>query len=221
MFFYSDGNPCRCVSPMCALNVWHCGTGQTAFAVRDWLRVKIQEQPAVSTHRQSLRVDEMCFTTPVPISSHRLRCCFYLFLSIKTYRQWLIFRSICLRFLPFSVHASPSSSLTFSFPSAQSHHAGSLFLANLFLIHYWGLFFFLASQNKEREQIFCIFNAFDEKCIISHFSTIRTGKLLAGHNTPSHEMVWDRERKFQQWDLSYMDMVEGRETYCRLTLYFS
>lgn len=34
-----------------------------------------------------------------------------------------------------------------------------------------------------------------EKCSISHFSAIRTGKLLAGHNTPSHEMMRDKERK--------------------------
>lgn len=35
-------------------------------------------------------------------------------------------------------------------PSAQSYHTGSLFLANLFLIHYWDLFFFLESQNEEK-----------------------------------------------------------------------
>lgn len=37
-----------------------------------------------------------------------------------------------------------------SLPAAQSYHTGSLFLANLSLIHYWDLFFFLESQNEEK-----------------------------------------------------------------------
>lgn len=90
--------------------------------------------------------------------------------------------------IPFT---SPLPPVLSSLPSAQSHHTGSLFLANLSLIHYWGLFFFLESQNKEGERIFWIFNAPYEKCIISHFSTIWTGKLLAGHKAPSHEMMRD------------------------------
>ena len=101
-------------------------------------------------------------------------------------------------FCPSIHHALQSplfSSLPLCLPSAQSHHNGSLFLANLSLIHYWDLFFFLESQNEEGERIFWIFNAPHEKCSISHFSAIRTGKLLAGHNTPSHEMMRDKERK--------------------------
>lgn len=101
------------------------------------------------------------------------------------------------------------SLLTLPLPSAQSHHTGSLFLANLSLIHYWGLFFFLQSQNKERERIFWIFNAPHEKWIISHFSTIRTGKLFAGHNGPSHEMTGDREEK--ETVASHMERWRGPE----------
>lgn len=56
------------------------------------------------------------------------------------------FPSICVhlsRYVqPFIIPPlTPRLSLT----SAQSHHTGSLFLANLSLIHYWDLFFFLES----------------------------------------------------------------------------
>lgn len=114
------------------------------------------------------------------------------------------FPSVCLHLsrhvhsytIPSNSLLTPSphtiSSLPLYLPSAQSHHTGSLFLANLSLIHYWDLFFFLESQNEEGERIFWIFNAPHEKCNISHFSTIWTGKLLAGHNTPSHEMMHAR-----------------------------
>lgn len=48
---------------------------------------------------------------------------------------------------------------------------------------------------KKGERIFWIFNFPHEKWIISHSSTIRTGKLLAGHNTRSHEMMRAGERE--------------------------
>lgn len=65
--------------------------------------------------------------------------------------------------LPFSLNLSASFSLcpsihhplyppphSLSLPSAQTYHTGSLFLANLSLIHYWDLFFFRESQNEEK-----------------------------------------------------------------------
>lgn len=51
---------------------------------------------------------------------------------------------------PSSYYPLRPSSRSLSLPSAQSYHTGSLFLANLSLIHYWDLFFFLESQNEEK-----------------------------------------------------------------------
>lgn len=155
-------------------------------------------------------MEEECFTTPDQITFSILHRSFSFSLSVKISGQQLLFSCSMSSFLALclSIHhlLHPSSSLPLSLPSAQSHRAGSLFLANLSLIHYWGLFFFLESQNKEGEQILWIFNVLHEKCIISHFSTIRTGKLLAGHNTRSHEMMRDRGSKGRDvvmWSLTW------------------
>lgn len=188
---------CVCLS---VLNVCHWETVQAAFAVRDWRREEDQQHPAVYTPGQWLHMEEKCFSTPGQITFN----IHFLPLTVFWNHWWATpgFPQSVSIFLALSIHtSSPVSpfSLPFSLPSAQSHHTGSLFLANLSLIHYWDLFFFLESQNEEGERIFWIFNAPHEKCSISHFSTIWTGKLLAGHNTPSHEMMWDKGRKALWW----------------------
>lgn len=216
MFFYSDkytssgnevtGAVCFCVRVSVCVSTNVCieclalwdRTGSVCCA---WLRAEHQEQPAVYTvYGQRLHVEEKCFTTPgqITLNIHTL------LIPLPVYQE----HRSAAPFPPqsvsifLSIHTSTPSnppffslSLSLCLPSAQSHHTGSLFLANLSLIHYWDLFFFLESQNEEGERIFWIFNAPHEKCSISHFSAIRTGKLLAGHNTPSHEMMRDKERK--------------------------
>lgn len=141
---------------MCVLNVWHCETEQAMFAVRDWLRAGHQEQPAVYTRGQRLHMEEKCFTTPGQITFNIYWHSFFLSPSIKTTGQQLLFffTSICFYLShyvhPYIIPSVPLLTPSLSLPSAQSYHTGSLFLANLSLIHYWDLFFFLESQNEEK-----------------------------------------------------------------------
>lgn len=94
------------------------------------------------------------FTTPGQMTINiYLQSLFYP--SPKTTGQHLLFspQSVCLFLTTVcqSIHHPlylPPHSL--SLPSAQTYHTGSLFLANLSLIHYWDLFFFRESQNEEK-----------------------------------------------------------------------
>lgn len=147
-------------------------------------------------------------------------CCAWLTKSkAPTAARWppAYFYSLCSTHLPkplvstffFSLNLSASFSLcpsihhplylpphSLSLPSAQTYHTGSLFLANLSLIHYWDLFFFpWVSEWREGNGSFEYLMPPHEKCSISYFSTIQTGKLFAGHNTSSHEVMQENERK--------------------------
>lgn len=72
---------------------------------------------------------------------------------------------------------------------------------------------------KRREQIFWIFDAAHEKCSISHFLAIRTGKLFFFCRTQhirSHGMMWDNKRgrlSVRWWEGSSMisDWLRWRE----------
>lgn len=191
-FVFSFPFLCRCVFWM-----FH---KLRASAVHGWVRDEQQERPAARTCGQRLHVEQKSFITPGQIAFHtHLNSPSFPILSIKLLVSSFFPVSICLChsccLLTYMIPITTLSFFPSLFPSAQSHHTGSLFLANLSLIHYWDLFFFLGSQNKEGEQIFWIFNAPHKKCIIS---AIRTGKLLTGHNTPSHEMTPDREENHGQ-----------------------
>lgn len=114
------------------LNVRLCQTEQAAFAVRDYVRAGHWEQPAVCTRGQKGWREEKCFAMPGQITfnvySHSFSS---LFESISTSGQ-RHFTTVAILIL-----SSPSLfSSSLLLPSAQSYHTGSLFLANLSLIHY-------------------------------------------------------------------------------------
>ena len=193
--------PCVCVCVcVCVLNVWHCETGPGCVCCA-WLTKSrgpgaasyVYRRTKVACEREMFlgsRSGHLTHTSSPCVSQPTVSNAFFLFHPAQFFLPMFIHTWSAS--YPLSPPAVPPS---ISLPSAQSHHTGSLFLANLSLIHYWGLFLFLESQNKEGERIFWIFNAPHEKCIVSHFATIWTGKLLAGHNSPSHEMTRRQARE--------------------------
>lgn len=130
---------------MRVLNVRLCETEQAVFAVRDWVRAGHWKQPAVCTHGQKGWREEKCFATPGQITFNVYSHSFLPSLSPS-----VPLVSDILPLWPSSYYPFHPSSRPLLLPSAQSYHTGSLFLANLSLIHYWDLFFFLEPQNEEK-----------------------------------------------------------------------
>lgn len=112
---------------MCAS--WMSGFVRAAIWVSEWAQ-RVSPSPGHVAFCAHLRP-----FIPVPVNQYLWSAMFHLSLFFS-----------CLCPSPhYPLHPPPSCP-----PAAQSYHTSSLFLANLSLIHYWDLFFFLESQNEEK-----------------------------------------------------------------------
>lgn len=124
---------------------------QTASVEGKMLRVSLPDHARVLNVRlcESGRLSE--WAQRVSATPGHIAFCAHSYYSIASPSVPLVSNISSQFVFLFSVHPHIIPSVPpFSLPAAQSYHTGSLFLANLSLIHYWDLFFFLESQNEEK-----------------------------------------------------------------------